>query len=87
MCHKELRLSQKKGVLVFPYLVASDEVIRMAPQMGTTAAPQAEGTEVVPQAQTGPALQARGIRVASQVGGSRVIPQVQGIGLAPQGAL
>lgn len=36
--------------------MASAEVTKTAPQMGTTAVPQAEGTEVVPQAQTGPAL-------------------------------
>ena len=59
----------------------------MAPQMGTMAAPQAEGTEVVPQAQTGPALQAQGIRVAPWVGGIRAIPQMQDTGLAPQWAL
>lgn len=87
MYHIELRLSQSKGVLTSPYLVASAEVIRMAPQMETTAALQAEGTEVVPLAQTGPVLQVRGIRVASQVGGTRAIPRVQGIGLAPQRAL
>lgn len=55
-------------------LVASAEVIRLAPPTGIGAAPQEVGIEVVPQAQTGMALQAWAIKVAPHVGKTRSAP-------------
>lgn len=74
MCCKVLTLPQSKGTLAYPYLVASAQVTRLAPQKGTRAAPQEVGIEVVPQAQTQLALQAWGIKVAPQLGETRTTP-------------